>query len=315
MVIRYESGSTYFPGYETSESKIEYVSSEEVARRALQNRREITLLEDKSLMKVASVLAERTRKPDFWIRSAITTLDRFAREVCNSDLESALVSAQKDPLIAELMIEKFLTLHSDLTNVQLASLLFGPKLWFTLNGVDIPWSVYLSSKEQVHIANSKERDFNPAVRLLMLSLVGTGLTFEEIATIKVKDAGSLDRTGKIVSNHLSSPLAIEFTTPEGEFITFLGEEARAVLVEQLNERAIQPDDLLFADKDQLEKFKERADARGKAIIETVNEVNVTLCKTVGDFFLKWGVPGANFYKENGLPQPNYYSEMDVPKGN
>ncbi|MEY4901730.1 MAG: hypothetical protein RLZZ190_457 [Actinomycetota bacterium] len=313
MAIRYESGSTYFPGYETNESKIEYISAEEVARRSLVNRREITLLDDQSVMKVAALLAERTRKPDFWIRSAITTLDRFSREVCNSDLASALESAKKDSLLAELMIEKFLSLHSDLTNVQLASLLFGPKLWFSLNGVDIPWSVYSTSKQQVHIANSKARDFNPAVRLLMLSLVGTGLTYEEVATIKVKDAGSLDNSGTLVPNHLSSPLAIKFTTPEGEFITFLGEEARAVLVEQLTERGAKADDLLFADKDQLENFKERADARGKAIIETVNDVNVTLCKTVGDFFLQWGVPGANFYKENGLPQPDYYHEMEIPK--
>ncbi|CAB4812812.1 unannotated protein [freshwater metagenome] len=313
MAIRYESGSTYFPGYETNESKIEYISAEEVARRSLVNRREITLLDDESVMKVAALLAERTRKPDFWIRSAITTLDRFSREVCNSDLASALESAKKDSLLAELMIEKFLSLHSDLTNVQLASLLFGPKLWFSLNGVDIPWSVHSSSEQQVHIANSKARDFNPAVRLLMLSLVGTGLTYEEVATIKVKDAGSIDKSGKLVPNHLSSPLAIEFTTPEGVFITFLGEEARAVLVEQLTERGAKADDLLFADKDQLEKFKERADARGKAIIETVNDVNVTLCKTVGDFFLQWGVPGANFYKENGLPQPDYYHEMEIPK--
>ena len=95
MAIRYESGSTYFPGYETNESKIEYISAEEVARRSLVNRREITLLDDESVMKVAALLAERTRKPDFWIRSAITTLDRFSREVCNSDLASALESAKK----------------------------------------------------------------------------------------------------------------------------------------------------------------------------------------------------------------------------
>ena len=74
MAIRYESGSTYFPGYETNESKIEYISADEIARRSLVNRREITLLEEESVMKVAALLAERTRKPDFWIRSAVTTL-------------------------------------------------------------------------------------------------------------------------------------------------------------------------------------------------------------------------------------------------
>ena len=79
MAIRYETGSTYFPGYETAESVIEYLSAEEVARRSLKNRRELSLLEIPSVMRVASILAERTRKPDIWIRSAVTTLDRFSR--------------------------------------------------------------------------------------------------------------------------------------------------------------------------------------------------------------------------------------------
>ena len=48
---------------------------------------------------------------------------------------------------------------------------------------------------------------------------------------------------------------------------------------------------------------EHAEARGKSIIDTVNDVNVTLCKTVGDFFLEWGIPGRNFYKENGITRP------------
>ena len=65
MAIRYESGSTYFPGYETNLSTVEYISAEEIAHKALVNRREITLLEEESVMKVAAFLAEHARKPDF----------------------------------------------------------------------------------------------------------------------------------------------------------------------------------------------------------------------------------------------------------
>jgi len=57
MAIRYESGSTYFPGYETAESVIEFISPQEVARRALKDRRELALLDDESVMKVAAFLA------------------------------------------------------------------------------------------------------------------------------------------------------------------------------------------------------------------------------------------------------------------
>jgi hypothetical protein len=303
MAIRYESGSTYFPGYETSDSVIEYLEAPEVARRSLKNRREITLLDDPTVMSVASILAERVRKPDVWIRSAVTTLDRFAREVCDGDLSQALKAGQEDPLTAELLIQKYLYLHQDLTSIQTAALLFGPKLWWTVNGVQVPWANNYQLSPKSHIANSKSGDFNPTVRLLMLSLVGTGLTFEEVAAIKVKDAGSLDSEGRLVPNIESDPLALEYDTVEGRRITFLGEEARSSLVLLIKERAPKQDDPLFAGDEDFENFKNKADVRGKALIETVNDVNVTLCKTVGDFFLEWGIPGRNFYKENGLPTP------------
>ena len=56
----------------------------------------------------------------------------------------------------------------------------------------------------------------------------------------------------------------------------------------------------------LGKGKERmehAATRAESIIETVNGVNSELCKTVGDFFLEWGIPGRNYWKENGLTRP------------
>jgi hypothetical protein len=303
MAIRYESGSTYFPGYETAESTIEYLSADEVARRCLKNRRELSLLEIPSVMRVAAILAERTRKPDFWIRSAVTTLDRFSREVCDGDLESALKAGQADPLTAELLNQKYLQMHQDLTSVQLASLILGPKLWWTFNGVQVPWVEQFTTVPRSHIANSTKRDFDPTTRLLMLSLVGTGLTFEDVEVIKVKDSGSLDIDGNLVENPYSDPLVLQVQTEEGPRITFLGEEAREALSIQLAERNPKSDDLLFANEEDFKRFMGHAEARGKAIIETVNDVNVTLCKTVGDFFLEWGIPGRNFWKENGLIRP------------
>jgi hypothetical protein len=303
MAIRYETGSTYFPGYETAESVIEYLSAEEVARRSLKNRRELSLLETPSVMRVACILAERTRKPDIWIRSAITTLDRFSREVCDGDLEAALKAGQADPLTAELLNQKYLQMHQDLTSVQLAALILGPKLWWTFNGVEVPWVKQFTTVPRPHIANSKKGDFDPVVRLLMLSLVGTGLTFEELEKIKVKDSGSLDIDGNIVENPYSDPLALQFETTEGPRITFLGEEAREALSHQLAIRNPKSEDSLFADAADFKRFMEHAATRAESIIETVNGVNSELCKTVGDFFLEWGIPGRNFYKENGIERP------------
>lgn len=304
MAIRYESGSTYFPGYETSDSVIEYLEPDEIARRCLKNRRELVLLDDPTVMAVAKILAERVRKPDAWIRAAVTTLDRFAREVCDGDLASALAAGQKDALTAEMLMQKYLFLHEDLTSVQISSLFFGPKLWWTMNGVNVPWSSTYTEGKRSHIANSAKGDFDPKARLLMLSLIGTGLTFEEVVSLKAENAGSLDAEGNLVPNLHSDPLALEFDTEDGKRITFLGEEARAALVYLLPERQMKPGDLLFADKEEIQRLKEIADKRGQSIIETVSDVNVTLCKTVGDFFKIWGIPGSNFFKENGIEREN-----------
>jgi hypothetical protein len=304
MAVRYERGSTYFPGYTTGDSKIEFIEAEEVARLSLKNRREITLLEDPSVMTVAKILAERVQKPGLWIRNAVTTIDRFAREVCDGDLPSALGHGKKDLVYAEFLLQKYIGLHEDLTQLQITSLLFGPKLWWTFNGVDVVWENAFTARSKTHIANSTNGDFDPTARLLMLSLVGTGLTFDEIETIKVKDAGSLDINGKLVPNFKSSPLTIEFDGDDGRKITFLGEEARMALISTIIDRNPGPEDLLFAEPDQISKFREIAEERGRATIETVNQVNVVLCKVVGDFFLGWGIPGRNFFKENGLPNPH-----------
>ena len=272
MAIRYETGSTYFPGYETAESIIEYLSADEVARRSLKNRRELSLLEIPSVMRVACILAERTRKPDIWIRSAITTLDRFSREVCDGDLEAALKAGHADPLTAELLNQKYLQMHQDLTSVQLAALILGPKLWWAFHGVDVPWVKQFTSVPRPHIANSKKGDFDPVVRLLMLSLVGTGLDFEELEKIKVKDAGSLDIDGNIVENPYSDPLVLQFETKEGPRITFLGEEAREALHQQLAIRNPKSEDPLFADAADFKRFMEHAANRAESIIETVNGI-------------------------------------------
>lgn len=304
MVIRYESGSTYFPrGRENSEAVVEYLEADEIARRALRNRREIVMLEQPTVMAVAKVLAERVRKPDVWIRAAIATLDRFACEVCSGDLDAALRDAKADPLVAEMYLQKYLFLHDDLTSVQLASLLFGPKLWWTINGIDVPWSSNYTESKRTHIANNSRQDYDPQTRLLMLSLIGTGLTYEEVGTIRVKDAGSLNASGLLVPNLTSDPLALEFDTDEGRRITFLGEEARSALIQVIKKRAITDEDLLFAEKEEIERIAAIASARGRDTIETVQSVNVTLCKVVGDFFRVWGIPGSNFFKENGIERP------------
>jgi hypothetical protein len=305
MVVKYQGGeSTYFPGFTTSDSTIEFLEPSEVARRVLKNRRELELLELPSVMHVAEILAERMRRPDVWIRNAVTTIDRFGREVCDGDLEGTLAVCLQDPMSAELLLENYRGLHADLSNIQMVALMFGPKLWLAFNGVEFVWDEGYAERPRIHIANSTKGDFDPAVRLFMLSLIGTGLNFDELATIRIKDAGSLDSAGNLVPNLRSNPLALEFDTEEGRRITFLGEEARASLVEFLDGRDVSADEEpLIAPADTFDELRAAAEARGKSTIASNSRVDRVLCSTVGSFFLKWGIPGRNFYAENGLPNP------------
>lgn len=305
MVVKYQGGeSTYFPGFTTSDSTIEFLEPSEVARRVLKNRRELALLELPSVMRVAEILAERVRRPDVWIRNSVTTIDRFGREVCDGDLEGTLAVCLQDAMSAELLLEKYRALHAGLTNVQMAALMFGPKLWFAFNGVEFVWDEGYAERPRIHIANSAKGDFDPEVRLFMLSLIGTGLNFDELATIRIKDAGSLDSSGNLVPDLRSNPLALEFDTEEGRRITFLGEEARASLVDTLAGRDVASDEEpLIAPADTFEELRAVAEARGKSTIASNSRVDRVLCSTVGKFFLEWGIPGRNFYAENGLPNP------------
>jgi hypothetical protein len=64
MVVKYQGGeSTYFPGFTTSDSTIEFLEPSEVARRVLKNRRELALLELPSVMRVAEILANGFADP------------------------------------------------------------------------------------------------------------------------------------------------------------------------------------------------------------------------------------------------------------
>jgi hypothetical protein len=304
MVVKYEGGeSTYFPGFKTGDSTVEFLEPSEVARRVLKNRRELALLDLPSVMRVGEVLAQRVRRPDVWIRNAVTTIDRFSREVCDGDLEGTLEVCQQDPMSAELLLENYRRLHADLTNIQMAALLFGPKLWLAFNGVEYVWDEGYAERPRVHVANSAKGDFDPAIRLFMLSLIGTGLNFDELSKIRIKDAGSLDSSGNLVPNLRSNPLALEFDTEEGRRITFFGEEARASLMESLEGRDFSDDDPLIAPSESFDELRAAAEARGKSTIASNSRVDRVLCSTVGGFFLKWGIPGRNFYAENGLPNP------------
>ena len=276
----------------------------DAVRNALAGRKELALLLEPSVLRVATVLAGRCRNPAPWIRAAVATLGRFAVEVAGGDLAALMTRGRADPGIAERSLTQLDLRHDGCTAGQLAALSFGPKLWWRLGGVDVRWREPAASGARdgarVHpmpaIADAGD---GPArdVRLVLLALLGTGLTVDELLAVRFRDAGSLDARGRLIPDPDAEPLALEYVPGEGgrRRLTFLPFEARTALRERLADRRPEPGDpLLLAEGAAAAAARTAAAARASALISAGNDVNVTLCRATGDFFRAWGMPGARF---------------------
>ncbi|HET7661907.1 MAG TPA: hypothetical protein VFK66_16070, partial [Oryzihumus sp.] len=113
--------------------------TEEAVRAALAGRRESALLAEPSVMAVARLLVTRCRDADIWVRTAVGTLDRFAREASGGDLAGLLAAGREDASVAQRSLEDIALRHPALTAGQLAALAFGPTLWWTTAGVAVAW--------------------------------------------------------------------------------------------------------------------------------------------------------------------------------
>jgi hypothetical protein len=171
-------------------------------------------------------------------------------------------------------------------------------------------------------------------RVILLALIGSGLQLAELLRLRVGDVGSLDADGRLIPDVEAEPLALQFTPRRGkqvERITFLTYQARQALLASLEQRAdksavgainrplrpigainrMYPLDLdapLLAQSDGSTVSAEdvaRARRRSRALIRAGSEVNVTLCRTTGDFFREWGLPGSRFVGPEELPMEEY----------
>lgn len=264
----------------------------------LAGRREGDLLAYPSVRHMTDLLAMRCREPS-WIRSAVATLQRFRLLTGQQDLEALLDQARADPRLAEEALTTFAGALSSHADSQISALAFGPKLWFCLNGVQIPWQP-LAEREPppMPIEDEQQR----ISQLLLLALIGSGLHLSEVLRLQLGDVGSLDANGELLPDLRSDPLAVRYTPHQGkrqERITFLTYQTRAALLAAWQQIKTPPSaDLpLIARNDGSTPDKAsiaRARKRNRALIHAGNEVNVTLCRTTGDFFRAWGLPGSRF---------------------
>lgn len=292
---------------------------EQAVRAALAGRRESALLAEPSVTAVARLLVTRCRDAGIWVRTAVGTLDRFSREVAGGDLTGLLAAGREDASVAQRSLEDIARRHPGLTAGQLASLAFGPTLWWTTAGVAVAWrpigSAAASSAggpPQEPPQGPLERrplpvpGTDPDVRMLLLALIGSGTTSYELLRVRVSDAGSLDAAGEIVPDLAAEPLALSYAPDDGgpRRLTFLSPDAHSTLLARIAGRGpLAPEDPLLLPADTAVETAELADAWSAAAIESSNEVNVALCRATGDFFREWGMPGARFAARDHSQDP------------
>lgn len=264
-------------------------------RAALTGRRELALLDEPSVLAVGVLLTRRCRDPQPWVRAAVTTLDRFGREVAGGDLSGLLERGHTDARVATASLDALARRHDGLGAAQLALLGFGPRLWWTVGGVDVPWRPLPGGMPgQVPLPGARS---DPDVRLLLLALIGTGATLTELIGVRVRDAGRLDAAGRLVPDLDAEPLAVSYR-PDGpgpSRVTFLSYDARRALQERIASRGEPgPDEPLLLPAGGLQRAAAAADRLSGSLIEAGNDVNVLLCRTTGEFFRTWGLPGARY---------------------
>jgi hypothetical protein len=270
--------------------------------RALAGRREQALLEIPSVRQMAGVLAERCREPS-WVRTLVASLDRFRRLTGNDDLEALLAAARADPAVADGSLVAFAHALDGQPDAAVAGLAMGPKVWFRLGGVPVPWRPLPADRAARRLPEAGLPD--PADRVLVLAPIGSGLHLAELLRLRVGDLGSLDADGRLVPDAEAEPLAVRYQQRRGrpaERLTFLSFATRGAILDDLEHRRLAGVDAgprapLVAGPDGRPASRAavtRTRRRANAIIRAGGNLNVELCRKTGEFFREWGLPGSRF---------------------
>jgi hypothetical protein len=269
---------------------------------ALAGRRERALLEVPSVARMAAVLAERCREPS-WVRALVASLDRFRVLTGHHDLEVLLAAARADPRVADRSLAAFAAALDGRPDAAVAGLAMGPKVWFRVGGVPVPWRPLPAAVAARGLPEAGLPD--PADRVLVLAPIGSGLHLAELLRLRVGDLGSLDADGRLLPDPEAEPLAVRYQQRRGraaERITFLSFIARGAVLDHLARRRLAgvdtgPRSPLVAGPDGRPVSRAavaRARRRANAIIRTGSNLNVELCRKTGEFFREWGLPGSRF---------------------
>jgi hypothetical protein len=273
-------------------------------RTAMRDRREAELLELPSVDRMATLLSRRGGAAS-WVRLAVTSLDRFRVAMMGrgaGGLEGLLAGAAADRHVADRALAGFARSLHGRASSQVEALAFGAKLWFRFGGASVTWRPL--SRQPDHagpVGATPDGD----LRLVLQSLVGSGLTPSELLSLRLGDVGQLSSVGELQPDPLASPLALQVTPGEPgdeQRITFLPFQARDELSRALARREAAGETLdessPLVSAGQCgpagAAVLERARWYHERLIEAGNDVNVATCRVTGDFFRAWGMPGARF---------------------
>jgi hypothetical protein len=285
------------------------------ATRILAGRREGELLAFPSVRRMADILAARCREPS-WVRTSVASLERFRTMTGHADLEMLLAQAKADPAVAEQALASFACALSSYSEDQVSALAMGAKIWFRLNGVDVPWRPLpgISSAPVLSTADQQGSE-----RLILLALIGSGLRLAELLRLRIGDIGSLDAGGRLIPDLEADPLAVQYIPRRGkqeERITFFTYSTRQALLTALLQGTPERDfthpiDLnapLITQRNGSKTTQAsvaKARQRSKSLIRACSDTNVSLCRATGDFFREWGLPGSRFVGSEELPMEEY----------
>jgi integrase len=282
------------------------------ATRILAGRREGDLLAFPSVRRMTDLLAQRCRESS-WVRTSVASLERFRAMTGYADLEALREQALTEPALAEQALARFAGALAAYTDIQVSALAMGAKLWFRLNGIAVSWRPLGGT---ISPALLPATDSQGAERVILLALIGSGLRLAELLRLRIGDIGSLDREGRLVPDIEADPLAVQFTPRRGkqvQRITFLTYQARQALRASLEHSmtvgealALEAPLITQADGSPATNASvSRARQRSQSLIRAGSEVNVTLCRTTGDFFREWGLPGSRFVGPEAFPMEEY----------
>ncbi len=282
------------------------------AATVLKDRREGELLAFPSVRRMADILLQRCREHS-WTRTSVASLERFRTITGHHDLEALREHALADPTVAEQALLTFATVLTPYTDGQVSALAMGAKIWFRVNGVNVSWRPLPGVASPIALPSTTHTG---PERIILLALIGSGLSLAELLRLRVGDVGSLDSEGRLIADIEADPLAVQYTPrrgKQGERVTFLTYHTRQALLTSLEERraagySVDLDASLIAQCDGSPATAAsvlRARKRSKALIRAGGDANIALCRTTGDFFRTWGLPGSRFIGAEDFPMEEF----------